>query len=366
MGDEMEQAKASGGFPPASTPEAVSREQPQKQGNAAISTTAERLLRVAEDVTKKDCVRWPREEAVSPLSEFVQIYREWITFERGRPETHEQQVAQWQIIVHCMITGATIEAAIRNLVRYGPVVWGEFGHMEMRDDGMNSALIFKEPLRQGREGLIGAIWPLALTLCVLEYLSSTKFRGARGRVPHSACLPESTIRLLFGPPLEFESGEVALVIPKRCLQRAVVIRAADLPEFFRQLLPLTLRVGKGRPRLSDIVAGLIRNDKLRSKDSSGQSNIAMRLGLSEATLRRQLREEGQSFREIKEGVYDGLAKDWLNDADLPIEEIASRLGFSEAFAFRRFFRRRNGIPPSAYRGAGSGAQDPRNADSISW
>lgn len=321
--------------------------------NTPISSTAQRLLRMAEDVSRAETFKGYNEEVADPLSEFVQTYREWATFERGRPESQEQQAAQWQIMVHCMITGTTVEAAIGHLVRYGPVVWGDFGHMELRDEDLNVALVFKEPNREGREGLIGAIWPLAVTLCVLEFLSNAKFRGVRGRVPHPACLPESTVRLLFAQHLEFESDEIALAIPKRYLQRDVVIRAADLPEFFRQLLPLTLRVGESRPRLSDMVRGLIRNDKLRSHDSSGQGCIAMRLGLSEATLRRRLKEEGQSFREIKEGVYDELAKDWLKNADLPIEEIAWRLGFSEAFAFRRFFRRRNGVPPSSYRSGAS-------------
>jgi AraC-like DNA-binding protein len=57
----------------------------------------------------------------------------------------------------------------------------------------------------------------------------------------------------------------------------------------------------------------------------------------------------RALREIKEAVYDELAKAWLGDAKVPIETIAERLGFSDVFSFRRSFRRKNGFSPLAFR-----------------
>lgn len=314
----------------------------------ALSPTGQRLIQIAEDVSRTDV----SSEHLSPLSEFVQTYREWIASNRGKFGTQQQQAEQWQLVMYAMVTARDIEEAILRLIRFGKVVWGERGPSELRSDGENAALVFTEPFRAGPEGLIAAIWLLALTLCELEFLANARFNGASGRVLHESCLPDGVARLLFAAPIAFQSADVALLIPRHYLQRPVMARAADLPRFFGQLLPLTLGARQAPPSMESMVSGLIRDDKLGPDcREPSLANVAARLGMSTATLRRRLRDEGISYRLVKEGVYNALAKDWLNQIDIAIGEVAIRLDFSDSFAFRRFFRRLNGMSPSAFRSA---------------
>ena len=315
-----------------------------------LSHTGEQLLRMAEDISRHALAGQPYDEAAAPLSEFVQLYREWISTHRGRPGSQQQQAEQWQLVLHSMITAATIEEAIQRLIRFGKVVWGERGPAALREEGDMGVLVFTEPFHPGSEGLIAEIWPLALTLCELEFLANAKFQGASGRVTHARSLEEGITSLLFSAPLAFAADEVALLLPRHHLRRPITARPNDLPQFFRQMLPLTLGARRDPPSIQTLTAGLIRDDK-RGPDfrESSFENVAMRLSMSAATLRRRLREEGVSFRQVRDSVYNTLAQDWLRQREISIQAIAERLNFSDSFAFRRFFHRLNREAPSVFR-----------------
>lgn len=307
-----------------------------------LAEASEHLLRAAQGTL--------RQAGPAELSQFVQIYREWITLERGDLGTQQEQVDQWQMLVHCMVTAPTIAEALRQLVRFTRVVWGERALTGLRDEGDQTALLFNEPHRPGPAGLVAALWMQSLILCTLEFLANATFPCASGRVIHAPCLPDGVARLLFDAPIAYGAQEVALLIPRGDLRRPVVVRAADLPDFFRQLMPLALGATRTLPQMRAMVAGLIRDHKQGPLYRQiGRDKVAAMLGMSEATMRRRLDREGTSFRQIRDAVFDELAVEWLDRSDVPIAEIAARLGFSDAFAFRRFFARLHGCAPSAFR-----------------
>ncbi|KEQ23930.1 response regulator [Paenibacillus tyrfis] len=61
------------------------------------------------------------------------------------------------------------------------------------------------------------------------------------------------------------------------------------------------------------------------------------------------RETGISFVEYVTDLKLAQAKDWLEDAAIPIYEIAERLGYHDRKYFREIFKKKNGITPSEYR-----------------
>jgi len=313
-----------------------------------LSQASNRLLEIARDTARSAALT--ESDMPSQLSEFVQTYREWIMIERGALGTQQEQVLHWQMLVHCMISAATVVEAVDLLIRFSPVVWGDRAPREFRHEGDFAILVLREPFRPGSTGLIGAIWMLSLLLCALEFLADTRFSGAFGRVMHEPCLPDGVQHLLFDAPLEYHANELALVIPSRHLRRPVVARGANLPDFFARLMPLTLGARRGRADMRAMVSGLIRDDcQGTSETLADRANVAARLGLSETTMRRRLQAESTTFRAVKEAVHDALAKEWLVAGYLSIEQIAAKLGYSDSFAFRRSFQRTNGCSPAAYR-----------------
>jgi AraC-like DNA-binding protein len=155
---------------------------------------------------------------------------------------------------------------------------------------------------------------------------------------------------LFPQPIEYGARDLALLLPKRHLERVIVGRPNDIPDFFDQVFPSAVGSARWRTEAHILVASLLRDDKLRNPGATAYlETIAARLGWSAATVRRRLRAEGTGFREIRDTVFDELAKTWLREGRLSIDEIAEKLGFSDVFAFRRSFKRWNGCSPSRYR-----------------
>jgi AraC-like DNA-binding protein len=79
--------------------------------------------------------------------------------------------------------------------------------------------------------------------------------------------------------------------------------------------------------------------------------VAGRLKMSSRTLRRKLKQEGTSFRELIDELRAHAAIKYVRDTDLTIEDIAFALGFSDAAAFRHAFRRWTKSAPHEYRRA---------------
>ena len=315
-----------------------------------LAEVSARLLRTAKGTLREVAPHRLSDAQPLALSEFVQVYREWITLERGELGTQQQQADQWQLLVHCMVNAATIGDAIAQFLHFAPVVWGQRAPSGLREEGDVAALLFNETFRPGPEGLVAEIWMLSLILSTLEFLANTRFSGASGRVIHEACLPDGVARLLFNAPITYDQGEVALLVPRHYLRRPVAVRASDLPQFFRQLLPLTLGAARAVPDMRTMIAGLIRDHKQGPAylDIS-RSHVAAMLGVSEATMRRRLGGEGVTFRQVKDEVFNALAREWLDAGDVSVATITARLGFSDTFAFRRFFVRQNGFAPSRFR-----------------
>ncbi len=77
--------------------------------------------------------------------------------------------------------------------------------------------------------------------------------------------------------------------------------------------------------------------------------VASELAVSGRTLQRRLREEGHSFAEVVETLRKGKAEALLKDKNLAICEVGYLLGYSDATAFYRAFRRWYGTSPREYR-----------------
>jgi AraC-like DNA-binding protein len=99
--------------------------------------------------------------------------------------------------------------------------------------------------------------------------------------------------------------------------------------------------------LTERVRALLAEQLANGAPSLGQ--IARHVSMSERTLARHLEDEGTTYKALLEDLRRRLARRYVRRSELPFAEIAALLGFSQAAAFHRAFRRWTGRTPLEYR-----------------
>jgi len=79
-------------------------------------------------------------------------------------------------------------------------------------------------------------------------------------------------------------------------------------------------------------------------------DVAEELSMSSRALRRRLEGEGTTYRDLRAEARTRLAIEYLRSTRMTHEEIAQRVGYSDAANFRQAFLRRTGKNPSDFRG----------------
>ena len=169
----------------------------------------------------------------------------------------------------------------------------------------------------------------------------------RVEVPYTHPNDVDDYDLIFGAPIVFDAPQAALVCGSDVLRAPLVRSEAELDEFIRNApCDLLARRDYGTS-LADQVRHMIkpgRREQLPSMD-----DIAARLAMSPQTVRRKLREENTSLREIRDDILRDAAITSLSRGDETVAALSERLGFSEPSAFTRAFRRWTGSAPGSYR-----------------
>ncbi|NGO79450.1 AraC family transcriptional regulator [Streptomyces sp. YC504] len=154
---------------------------------------------------------------------------------------------------------------------------------------------------------------------------------------------------LFGCPVHFGAPRTGAAFAAQYLAAPLVRDEGELAQMLRRA-PFELL---SRREYGTTVAEQVRRALVRALGDSPRlpalGEIAARLAVSPATLRRRLAAESTSYKELKDTVRRDAAIAGLAEGSEPIAELAARLGFSEDTAFHRAFRRWTGTTPGAYR-----------------
>ena len=152
----------------------------------------------------------------------------------------------------------------------------------------------------------------------------------------------------FGCPVAFDQPRDELRFDEWWLRRPLLRSNPITLEVTREICDRTLRdmaLGGGAARqVNEIVAGDLRR-------YCDVESVAAELGTTSRTLRRRLADQGTTFQDLLREIRAHFAITYLRETEMKIEDIADRVGFSDAANFRHAFRRWTGKSPSEYRGA---------------
>lgn len=152
---------------------------------------------------------------------------------------------------------------------------------------------------------------------------------------------------LFNAPVYFEQQCNSLIIPKLNLGRRMPASDPTLLIVMQDAIRQLNTQEKTLPNIVDDTIVQVRNQLLSGEPV--MEVVAEKMGLSSYSLQRRLRDQGVSFTVIVDKTRCELATHYLLQHHLPISELAPLLGYSEASAFSRAFRRWFGISPRQWR-----------------
>ena len=81
------------------------------------------------------------------------------------------------------------------------------------------------------------------------------------------------------------------------------------------------------------------------------------LSRRESAFQKKLKAAGTSYQELLDSTRTELAKHYLGDTDMSVDEVAYMLGFSDCSNFTRAFKRWLSMSPREYRNSLSEATD---------
>ena len=148
---------------------------------------------------------------------------------------------------------------------------------------------------------------------------------------------------IFGAPLEFGSSMNAILFgeelfsvrmpqPNQYVSSLLTERAEALLEKLEESKSV-------RGRVEKLLIPILHTGEAKIE------TIARKLALSRQTLFRKLKAEGVTFEQVLDELRHKLALEYLNGKNVSVNETAYLLGFSDAAAFSRAFKRWTGSSP---------------------
>ncbi|MBF7729078.1 AraC family transcriptional regulator [Pseudomonas sp. N040] len=168
----------------------------------------------------------------------------------------------------------------------------------------------------------------------------------RVTLPHDGHRREAVYRDFFGCPVAFGGMPSSLQFNAGFLDQPLPHHDAVASEQLRQQCQLLLaRMTRQNPLVQQVRQLLLSHPGRFAEVSV----IAEQIGMSERSLRRHLTEENTSYKEILDEVRFSLARQYLSETSLPLQEIAVLLGYTEPGNFTHAFKRWAGISPRLFR-----------------
>ena len=195
--------------------------------------------------------------------------------------------------------------------------------------------------------------PDTLVDMVLSWILTVGQRGTDGKVAPlrlELTRPPKHRELLegrFGCRVLFKAGRNALVFRSSDLDRPFVTHNEELLTVIATQLDSELAARNASMNAGEQVKSTLRRS-LAGKRPTLQ-DVAHELGLSTRTLQRRLTDAGISFQQLVEETRRELARHYLTQSAVELNETAFLLGFEDANSFFRAFQAWEGISPGDWR-----------------
>ncbi len=164
--------------------------------------------------------------------------------------------------------------------------------------------------------------------------------------------PRSHIKAIerhFACPIVTGAAHNTIVFRAQDAQLPFVTRNAELLDMLAPQFDQELKLAREQETFAEIVRAAIQERLTGHRPSI--DDVARQLHLSSRTLQRRLQESGSSFQRVLDEARHQMARYYLSNSVLELNETAYLLGYEDSNSFVRAFRAWEGVPPGHWREA---------------
>ncbi len=156
-------------------------------------------------------------------------------------------------------------------------------------------------------------------------------------------------QMFYGAPIKYNQACGGIEFEASYLSLEIVQTTDTLNQYLAGNNLSLLYQPKHYPVISDQVRQWLGKTISRGNNQASLNYAAKHFHISPQVLHRRLQAEDTSFKEIKTQTRRDIALKLLFNEEYKVEDIASKVGFSEPSAFIRAFKRWTGSTPLNYR-----------------
>ncbi len=255
-------------------------------------------------------------------------------------------LAAFHVLGPLVVHAPTLRAALADVTRYYRLVSGSRAP-RLVEEGDHARIAYDFVRSSPDVDRMRAEFALAFTTTFGDRILGKAGWLLEAWFEHAAPAHAADYRRAFGGAERFGMPETALVFPRALLDRPQRHQDARMLELVRARADEALRRLELRTTCAERVHELV----LRGGGCDGLTvaEAARALDLTPRTLQRRLAHEGTTFQDVVGHARAVVARRILAESRTTTQQAAFRLGFSDASAFHRAFRRWTGMTPARYR-----------------
>jgi len=261
------------------------------------------------------------------------------------------QVPMWSLSVLGLImeASATMGEAFRQLQRYGRIVADVAGRsggspMELVAHSGRLHLVYGAPSHDAAPHLVEIAFA-QLTCGPRRFLTGPHVKSVQLDYPAPGHCDEYDE--VFRCPVRFDAGRNALELAPDVADWPVAPGPNPvLPTLARHADNVLVAMDRAGPTETRVRAAL---RPILARGSVTAETVAGALGCSRQTLHRRLSREGTTFSRVLGDLRAECAAAYLSSGEFSVGQVAFLVGFSEAAAFSRAFKRWSGRSPAEFR-----------------
>ena len=188
--------------------------------------------------------------------------------------------------------------------------------------------------------------------CMAGMMAAARFGTGQRIVPLRVeyLRPRTNIKAFerhFGCPVINGSSRNAIVFRAADALTPFVTRNNELLDMLAPQFEEQLKQSKEEDSFVELVRRSIQNKMAGHRPSIEE--IADTLHIGPRTLQRRLQDSGSSFQQVLDEARRQMARYYLGNSALELNEAAFLLGFEDSNSFSRAFRKWEGVPPGHWR-----------------